>query len=378
MKKVILLLLVSNAFAQPSRHDGYTINAAFTGIDSAMVVLKVQAKTDTALDIPADTVQMVNGKFTFQNRLITPEAYTVTIHGNTQVGFPLYLENGIFTVTGDMDDTKSIVVNGGAYQATMDSLSRAKEIIAANYSSQEEMNRELNDPAITAARRQELLSSSRELSSRINEVDANYIDRYPTSRFALTRFLSTLGHREVSIAEWEEKVIAFTAALPEGSENRLIRQAEQMITTLKSVQVGMPAPDFTMNDPEGNPIRLSDFYKQHKITMIDFWAGWCTPCRMFNPTLVGIYQKYHPQGFGIIGVSFDRTESEWIQAITDDHLTWSQVSELSFWDNHAARLYLVRSIPQNIFVDANGIIIARRLGSDKIDDLLNDFLKEDG
>jgi len=354
MKKIILFLLVVNVLTQVSRHDGYTISATFTGIDSALVILKAQVRTDAALDIPADTAQMVNGVFSFRNTLITPEAYTITIQKDTSVSFPLYLENGIFTITGDIGDLKSVVVKGGAYQTTMDSLARSKELIAADYPSQEGMNRELQ--------------------RKINEVDANYIDQHPTSRFALTRFLSTLGHREVSIAELEGKMAAFTAALPEGAENRLISQVKNMITTLKSVQVGMPAPDFAMNDAEGNPVKLSDLYKQHKITMIDFWAGWCTPCRMFNPTLVDIYNKHHPQGFGILGVSFDRSKSEWLQAIEDDKLVWPQVSELSFWDNNVARLYLVRSIPQNIFVDANGIIVARRLGSDKIDDLLTDFL----
>jgi len=370
MKK-ILFLLAASIFSQGHEHDSYTISASLTGIDSAMVVLWAQAKTDIALIIKPDTVQMVDGKFAFRNKLVTPEAYTITIHRDTPISFPLYLENGVFTITGDINDIKNIVVTGGTYQSTMDSLAKAKEAIIANYPSREVIEQELKDTASTNARKQELQTFLRELTTKTNDVDVNYVEQHPTSRYALSRFLATLGHREVSVAELEEKVIAFTAALPEGMENRLIRQAKKMIATLKSVQPGMFAPDFTMNDPEGNSIRLSDFYKQNKITMIDFWAGWCTPCRMFNPTLLDIYNKYHAKGFGILGVSFDRTQSEWVQAITNDKLPWPQVSELMFWDNRAAHLYLVRSIPQNIFVDANGIIIARRVGD--IDGFLTDL-----
>ena len=148
MKKIFLLFAIG-AFLQVHEYEGYTINATFTGIDSAMVILKAQAKTDIDLNIKPDTVQMVEGKFTFQNKLTTPEAYTVTIQGTTPISFPLYLENVAFTITGDIHDVRSIVVKGGHYQTTMDSLAKVKESIATSYPSREEIERELRDSITT-------------------------------------------------------------------------------------------------------------------------------------------------------------------------------------------------------------------------------------
>ena len=374
MKNLIIIILAAGVIACSPKYDGYTINATFTGIDSALVIVKTQLNSD----LPSDTVQMVNGKFILQNKLVTPEPYTVSIKGNSSISFVLYLENCPFTVTGDANDTKTIVVSGGRYQAVMDSLSKAKEVIAADYPSRDQIVKEHNDPATTDARKQELQDIFSELSTKENEIDANYLEQNPTSRLALIRFFSSLGSygNQASVAELGEKIATFTAALPEGAENRLIQKAEKVIATIESVQIGMIAPDFTMNDPKGNPFTLSDFYKQNKITMIDFWAGWCGPCRQFNPTLVKYYNKHHKNGFGILGVSFDHTENQWVNAIADDKLMWPQVSELSYWNNTAATLYYIRYIPQNVFVDKNGTIVASRLEGEEIDVFLTDFLKK--
>ena len=376
MKQFVYIQLAVCLFACTPKYDGYTIKATFTGIDSATVILKVQARTNADFDLPADTVQMVNGKFTLQNKIVTPEAYTLSIQSTPLVTFPLYLENCLVTITGDIGDVKSIVVTGGPYQAVMDSLAKVKESISALYPSREEITNELNNPATTQDRQLELRALQRELSTKVNDVDAHYIEQNPTSRFALSRFASSFGQYGADDQGFDQKLAAFTAALPEGAENRLIRYATTTVATLQSVQIGKPAPDFTMNDPKGNPIKLSDFYKQNKVTMLDFWAGWCPPCRQFNPTLVQFYNKHRTQGFGILGVSFDHTESQWIQAIADDKLTWPQVSELTYWENTAAKLYYVRYIPQNIFVDQNGIIVAKKLEGDEIDTFITEFLKK--
>lgn len=95
---------------------------------------------------------------------------------------------------------------------------------------------------------------------------------------------------------------------------------------------GQPAPDFTVPDMEGNEVAFSSIYPGFKVTMIDFWASWCGPCRNFNPALVEIYNEYHDKGFEIVGVSMDNDKESWLQAIKDDGLTWIQLSDLAYWN----------------------------------------------
>jgi peroxiredoxin len=141
------------------------------------------------------------------------------------------------------------------------------------------------------------------------------------------------------------------------------------------VKVGDMAPDFTGQTPEGKTLSLNDI--KGKVTIIDFWASWCGPCRHENPNVVRMYNKYHNKGLEIIGVSLDREgqKDRWIKAIADDELTWHHVSNLQFWQDPIAKLYHVRSIPATFILDENGNIVATNLrGQDlenKVAELLN-------
>ena len=115
-----------------------------------------------------------------------------------------------------------------------------------------------------------------------------------------------------------------------------------------------------------------------KVTLIDFWAAWCKPCRAENPNVVKIYEKYHDQGFNIIGVSLDRPnqKDKWTQAIAEDNLTWNQVSNLQFWQDPIAQLYDVRAIPAQFILDENGVIVAKNLRGDELDAKVKELLEK--
>ena len=165
-------------------------------------------------------------------------------------------------------------------------------------------------------------------------------------------------------------------ALPEFAENRFVSAIDEYLQKELSLAVGNKAPDFTLNTPDGKPVTLSEFYPKGKVTMIDFWASWCGPCRNFNPTLVKIYNKYHKLGFEIIGVSLDRDHDAWVKGIKDDKLTWTHVSDLKFWQSEVGQMYNVNFIPQNTFVDSEGNIIGRKVAEDEIEALLDEYLKK--
>jgi thiol-disulfide isomerase/thioredoxin len=113
-----------------------------------------------------------------------------------------------------------------------------------------------------------------------------------------------------------------------------------------------------------------------KVTIIDFWASWCRPCRTENPYVVEIYNKYHDQGLNIIGVSLDKTKEAWLKAIEDDGLKWQHVSELKFWQDPIAKKYGVMSIPQTFILDAKGIIRAKNLRRQDLENKIKELIEE--
>jgi thiol-disulfide isomerase/thioredoxin len=111
---------------------------------------------------------------------------------------------------------------------------------------------------------------------------------------------------------------------------------------------------------KGKPVSLSSKIGP-RLLLIDFWAGWCAPCRQENPNVLKVYNEYKKKGFDIIGVSLDRTKDDWEKAIKDDKLPWTQVSDLNYFNSAAAKLYNVASIPANFLLDEKGVIVAVNL-----------------
>jgi len=134
------------------------------------------------------------------------------------------------------------------------------------------------------------------------------------------------------------------------------------------IEEGELAPDFTAPSVNGSNVTLSEITKTNTVTLLDFWAAWCRPCRIENPNLVRLYKKYNQDGFDIIGVSLDRTKEQWEQAIVDDDLPWTQVSNLSFWNDPIARRYSIRAIPQSYLIDNNGTVIGKNLRGNDLEE----------
>ncbi|MBP1629290.1 MAG: hypothetical protein H6Q15_183 [Bacteroidetes bacterium] len=146
-----------------------------------------------------------------------------------------------------------------------------------------------------------------------------------------------------------------------------LREREEGLST---VAIGKKAPDFTLASVEGGNINLRNHLRGKKLLLIDFWASWCKPCREENPNVVVAFEKYQDKGFSVLGVSLDKDKTAWKNAIANDKLSWAHVSDLKMWNNEVAKKYFINSIPANVLVDENGVIIARNLkGTDLIDKL---------
>ncbi len=139
--------------------------------------------------------------------------------------------------------------------------------------------------------------------------------------------------------------------------------------------IGMTFTDFTMKDPDGKDVKLSDYAGKGKYVFVDFWASWCGPCRAEIPNVVKAYSEYKNKGLEIVGVSLDDKEDAWKKAIKDLGATWPQMSDLKGWKCEGAELYGISSIPATVLLDPNGKIIARNLRGENLGKKLAEYLK---
>jgi peroxiredoxin len=149
----------------------------------------------------------------------------------------------------------------------------------------------------------------------------------------------------------------------------------QMNKSVATTWVGKEAPDFSMPDINGKEVKLSSF--RGKYVLVDFWASWCGPCRSENPNLVNAYNQFKNKNFTVLGVSLDKPgqKDKWLQAIEDDKLAWTNISDLQYWSSPVVSLYGFDGIPFNVLLDPQGKVIAESLRGPGLEGKLEEVLK---
>jgi len=136
-----------------------------------------------------------------------------------------------------------------------------------------------------------------------------------------------------------------------------IRVMEKSLEASAKTAEGAIIPDFAQTDPDGNQLSIMSEVRNHRITILDFWASWCGPCRQEMPSMITLYDQYKDKGLGIVGISLDNDKDAWLSSIKQLNITWPQMSDLQGWDNAAAKLFNITSIPHTIVVDQQGKIL---------------------
>lgn len=312
--------------------------------------------------IATDTAVVFNGAFVFKGEIKGTEMRALTIDG-VRGQTSVFLEPGIIHVELYKDSIHKSKVEGTYNNAVFNDYKNQyqEKIEAIDAVRSQFLNSNKDTEGLKA-----LQKKGDSLRVKLKNFGYEFIKTNNDSDFSLfvLEGLTSQKGFDVELASNAFKNIEASIKTKNESNQLItdrIRQKIESNPNRPKIKIGMQAPDFTAPDPQGKQITLSEI--KGKVTIVDFWASWCKPCRIENPNLVKLYDKYHSKGLEIISVSLERGNQKafWIEAIKKDQLNWYNVSNLKFWQDPIAQAYSVNSIPATFILDENGTVVAERL-----------------
>ena len=330
-----------------------------------------------------DTAMLVNGKFSLKANATEESLFRLRLQNETN-GYLFINDGKEITFAADYQN-KTIdgaTVSGPANSSMKEFLQgmnerRTKFVEIGNRIKQLQLHAD-NDSA---------LASEQTKMQVLNDQTYDYIKHRIDSSASPIVSIFALGYAQnMDTAVIHPIVNKLTDRFPKhNAVAATVAQYEEMLAAMRISQpspdnpnagaqkTGNQAPDFTMNDTEGKPFKLSSM--KGKYVLVDFWASWCGPCRGENPNIVAAYHKFKDKNFEILGVSLDEKKDSWLNAIKADKLDWVHVSDLKGWANLTVDLYGYRAIPYNVLIDPTGKIIATDLRGEGLHTTLAAVLK---
>jgi peroxiredoxin len=340
--------------------------------------------------IPVDTVKIEDGKFIFKDTVSEPSFHFISIEGKPMDKLNIVLEPGKLEIEVDKDTMFKSKLSGTYNNEKLYSYSVDAIKIRKGQQKKDAAFREKYKEEIASA----MVSKDTVVFNRLNKLymaenkgatDASlkFVKENPKAFISIYILRDLISKRAVTVEEGKKM---FTALDADVKKTKVGKELEAMIKEIETpaataqpttdnagASVGKPAPAFTAPGPDGKAVSLQSALG--KVTVVDFWASWCKPCRVENPNVVAMYNELHSKGLNIIGVSLDKDAAKWKEAIAADKLTWSHVSNLKFWEEPIAAQYGVKSIPATFILDAKGNIVAKDLRGDALKAKVEELLK---
>ncbi|MCK5520940.1 MAG: AhpC/TSA family protein, partial [Candidatus Marinimicrobia bacterium] len=353
MKKTWIVIFVFvfafGACTQNKKHQNMLIDGKVIGGEAAKVYLEDRIDQEFVV---IDSAIVKGNTFNFISKLKSGHRYYFKLD-QSQDRKAFFLDFGEMHIEFDIRDLQKSVLSGSVseglfnkYSEDTDDFEETKKQLYADYKKADAENNQLKMAEIDS------LWESKE------EEEKAYLLSWikGNAESPVAAYLAERNSYKLELGELQRVYEGFGSAAVNSDYGK---NTAKFIKILSSVQVGKMAPLFSMEGPDGENVKLEDFRGNY--LLIDFWASWCRPCRLENPNVVKAYAQYHPKGFQILGVSHDTKKENWVKAIQDDGITWSQCSDLKGWSNRVGKLYAVRSIPHTVLLDPEGKIIAKDL-----------------
>ena len=360
MKKIAMMAMAALTMVACKNPNAYTISGTLEGAENGDSVSLQLVEGRKLVDL--QKVPVVDGKFEFKGVADSVQIASVSMG---QAFCQFFLEPGQIKVNlapGQMALALG-TPNNNAYESFMSDMKALED----EYN---EIAQSAQKPELTDAQREEIKAQMDGFEDKFYQAIKNSITDNVTNEFGLYNFCNYYSMYEPE--ELATLIDSYMVAFP--TNKRLAQIKERNDLTLET-SVGRQFKDFEMPDMDGNMHKISEYVAANKVTLIDFWASWCGPCRAEMPAVKAAYEAYKDKGFGIVGVSLDNNKEAWAASIKNLGMEWAHLSDLKGWNNAGAKLYGVNSIPATVLVAQDGTILARNVRGEAIQEKLAEILK---
>jgi peroxiredoxin len=378
MRKIYLMALVAISFISCNQEKGgYKISGTTDFEDGTRLILGLRDESNMTTGVQeVDTAVVMKGKFEIKGNVEETDLYFLREEKTNQM-ISLILENADIEVQLNKDSIQTSVVKGTFHN---DELMKFNTEFGKKNKDLEKFQADNNDKMQAAKMANDTVTSNQlikeyfALRDKLEAFQGEYAKANNKSFISLLIIKDLLNNPSIAPEEVSEMYKNLT---PELKNNKHAKKIEETLENLSKIAIGKKAPDFSAKSHEGTEVSLKSAMGS-KVTIIDFWASWCKPCRIENPNMVALYNEYKDAGLSIIGVSLDQEgkQEDWKNAIMQDKLTWFHVSNLKFWQDPIATLYNVKSIPAIFVLDANGTIVAKDIRGEELKNKVQELISK--
>lgn len=357
-----LLLLIAVAFIMTAcnQNKNFNVNVSLANGNDKTVFLQ---KYVDNVPVTIDSAVIAEEKAVLTAPIDNPQIlYALKIKGQ-RGSMPFFADNKDVAFVGDLNNPQAVEIIGSETQAELDA-----------YNDQlDEINMQIRD--LYAVMQQAFsdndsikMDSLNKVGTALMEQQDNFRDEYikahPES--FVTHYILDGVKQDYPLDQLKDLMAGFT------TESIYRDHLNDYVAKQERLEVGQPFIDFTLQTKDGEDVTLSEKIAQNKLTLVDFWASWCGPCRHENPVVKAAYEKYHELGFEVVGVSVDQDEAAWLKAVEEDELPWMQVRDS---EDKVSEDYMIYYIPSNFLFDQNGTMIAKGLRGEDLEAKLAEILK---